>query len=471
MITYFFSFSKDKQLIHIKISIEKVSKSEVFFEIPAWRPGRYQLQNFAKNIIDFNALTDSGQKLNWKKTGRNTWKVLNPAKEKYHVHYSYFANDFNAGGSFLSQNLVYFNPVNLTLFRIEDINKPFKVFIDKNENEIIACSLNAKEEVGRLFLSPTNYYEWFDSPVIMSPGLFHEQFCVGETDFNFWFYGETEIFLPFLVQDLKKIAEYQIQLFGEFPEPSYHFYLLVPNQTYYHGVEHAANTVMVLGHEGVLPQSYYYDLLGLASHELFHAWNIAKIRPAELLPYDFTRENYFETCFVAEGFTTYYGDRILLESGVIDYSQYLHELETTLKRHFDEADIACQSLLESSFDLWVDGYEKGTPNKKVSVYNKGAIAALVLEISIRRNTSEKRSLDDVMRELWRLFGKKKEKGYTYNEIKSIAKKVNGGSLEEFFMYFIESAEPIFDKTNGFLSYWSLKMEYIDETASIRLVQI
>ena len=70
-----------------------------------------------------------------------------------------------------------------------------------------------------------------------------------------------------------------------------------------------------------------------------------------------------------------------------------------------------------------------------------------------------------------LFGKKKKKGYTYNDIKSIAEKVNGGSLEEFFMYFIESAEPIFDKTNGFLSYWSLKMEYIDETASIRLVQI
>jgi predicted metalloprotease with PDZ domain len=471
MNTYFFSFSKNKQLIEIELHASRTTRIEDYFELPAWRPGRYQLQNFAKNILNFSVKTTAGVDLDWSKTARNTWKVFNPELQDFVIRYSYYANEFNAGGSYVSQNLKYFNPVNLTLFRKDELEQAVKVYINLDEGDLVACSMPYDNKGNEVELEPRNLTEWFDSPIIISPDLIHEEFQAENVPFHFWLYGNAGFFIPGLIDDLQKIAEYQIRLFGEFPQKSYHFFLLVPENTYYHGVEHASNTVMVLGQDGILPQTYYFDLLGLASHELFHAWNIARIRPAELLPYDYTRENYFSTCFVAEGFTTYYGDRILLESGVIDYAQYLHELETTLKRHFDEADHACQSLLESSFDLWVDGYEKGTPNKKVSVYNKGAVAAMILDILIRKNTGETKSLDDVMRQLWGQFGKDMSNGYTYKDIKTISEMVFGGSLEHYFKTVIESAVPIFDLTNDYLTYWSLKMEYIPETSAIRLVQI
>ena len=276
------------------------------------------------------------------------------------------------------------------------------------------------------------------------------------TEFNIWIQGNNQIETQKLITDLQKIAKTQIEIFGEFPEKDFHFMLIIPENSYYHGVEHANSTMMVLGENGILPQTYYNDLLGLASHELFHAWNIAKIRPKELLPYNYDQENYFDTCFVAEGFTTYYGDKILLTSGALTYNEYLHELETTLRRHFEESDNAAQSLLESSFDLWVDGYEKGTPNKKVSVYSKGAIVSLILDIKIRRKFDDKKSLDDVMKALWEKFGDQKV-GYTYQDVKDICEKVYEESLTEYFKKCIKSNSSIFEYTNQHLEFLKLKM--------------
>jgi predicted metalloprotease with PDZ domain len=123
-------------------------------------------------------------------------------------------------------------------------------------------------------------------------------------------------------------------------------------------------------------EGLYADLLGVSSHELFHAWNIIRIRPKEMLPYDFTKENYFRTCFVAEGCTTYYGDLFLKRAGVFNDETYIKELQVYMKRHFENSAHATQSLTDSSFDLWLDGYEKGIPNRKVSVYHKGALVGI-----------------------------------------------------------------------------------------------
>jgi predicted metalloprotease with PDZ domain len=141
---------------------------------------------------------------------------------------------------------------------------------------------------------------------------------------------------------------------------------------------------------------------------------------------------------------------------VISYEEYLHELETTFRRHFEEADNASQSLLESSFDLWVDGYEKGTPNKKVSVYSKGAIVSMILDLKIRKKYKEKKSLDDVMKKLWKIFGDQK-RGYTYQDIQKICEKVYKESLQEFFSICIESNLSIFDYTNEHLIYLGIKI--------------
>jgi predicted metalloprotease with PDZ domain len=151
---------------------------------------------------------------------------------------------------------------------------------------------------------------------------------------------------------------------------------------------------------------------------------VIRIRPAELLPYDFSRENYFPTGYVAEGLTTYYGDLLLARSGFFSPTEYLAELNGTLNRHFTSSNGAALSLTESSLDLWLDGYVAGVPGRKVSIYHKGTLTALILDLEIRQLTNDARSLDDVMLGLWEQYGQK-NMGYSHADYVALVEEVAG----------------------------------------------
>lgn len=464
MFEYFFSFDRENHLIHARIAILTPREEPVQLALAAWRPGRYQLQNFPKNLVNFTA-NQGEQALFWKKKDWRTWEVHPLSATPIEIQYSYYAYELNAGSSFVHRDYLYLNPINFTLYS-EEVEH-FSVHVQA-EGEV-AGGLPHRQDGREIHLSPPSLHAWFDSPLIIGKQLQHLQFEAEGTPFHLWIQGEVALPLPLLLDDLKAVASYQIRLFGQFPEPSYHFLLLVPPHSYYHGVEHGRSTVMVLGENGQLETSSYQDLLGLASHELFHAWNICKIRPLALLPYRYAEQNYFDTCFVAEGMTTYFGDRVLLDSGVFTREQYRFELEATLRRHFDHAEPAAQSLLESSFDLWVDGYEQGVPGKKVSVYHKGAIAALILDARIRMDSEGTRTLEDFMRELYLRFGDM-QKGYTYSDIVLLTKEFCGPEIQHYFDAYIAGTSPLFPAAEEALHYFGFKLERRDKTVVLETIE-
>ncbi len=462
MIQYFFSFDRQNHLIFVEIHFENINSHTLKLHLPAWRPGRYQLQNFAKNVMQFKAYTVD-KPLKWSKTETNAWEVYTESHSHIKISYAYYANELNAGSSLVNQEMIYINPINIAMYNAVDY--PFEASITTDEELDVACGLAYKKNLNVITFKLQNHHEFFDSPMILSKKLEHHTFTACDIPFHFWVQGVYTLDMNAIIRNLEKVAEYQIKLFGKFPEKEYHFLLIIPYNSYYHGVEHRNSTVMVLGEQGVLTENSYNDLLGLASHELFHTWNIAKIRPKELLPYDYTKENYFETCFVAEGYTTYFGDRTLYDSGVFTLEQYLYELETTLKRHFAENDAASQSLLESSFDLWVDGYDKGVPNKKVSVYHKGAIATLILDAIIRQKFNNQKSMEDVMRKLFEEFGNL-SKGYTYDDIKRICETVYEGDLTLYFKEVISGTTPVLEKTRSALLYFGFPTFGFEKTNQV-----
>nr|WP_278251897.1 hypothetical protein [Sabulibacter ruber] len=201
----------------------------------------------------------------------------------------------------------------------------------------------------------------------------------------------------------------------------------------------------------------YKELLGVSCHELFHTWNIKQIRPKEMQPYDFTRENYFRTGYVAEGVTTYYGDYLLARSGVFTSEQYFQELNTVIKRHTADQGEKNLSVADSSFDTWLDGYKPGIPDRKVSIYNKGCIAALVLDLEIRKATQNARSLDDVMRLMWQEFGQKGI-GYSEEDYQQLAEQVSGVSLTSYFQEMIFGTAPFEKWLAPALEYVGCRLE-------------
>jgi predicted metalloprotease with PDZ domain len=219
---------------------------------------------------------------------------------------------------------------------------------------------------------------------------------------------------------------------GGFPCKDYHFICQCLPYKHYHGVEHWNSTMITIGPASALnARPLYKEFLGVSSHELFHTWNVIRLRPKEMMPYDFQRENYHETGFVTEGVTTYYGDLFLKRSGVFSLEEYLFELNKLLERHYLNEGRKNLSVADSSYDLWIDGYEKGAPGRKVSIYNEGALLALILDLKIRVNTDHHKSLDDVMNLMWERFGKS-EAGYSYGDYKHVCEEVYGASLKEYF---------------------------------------
>jgi predicted metalloprotease with PDZ domain len=467
--------------IAVEAQLTNITTQTVDLQLPAWRPGRYELQHFAKNIQRFSVVDGTGRALPFWKTTKDRWLVEMGGATELTVLYNYYGllptpNLLNAGSSFISDTLLYVNPVNLCLYAEGRIDDPCTLELAIPDTWTVACGL---EQVNTRTWRADDFYELVDCPLIAAPAMQHVEYSVGDTLFHVWIQGgrrtdgDPTFDADRIIQDFSRFSEKQLALFGEFPERDYHFLTIILPVAYYHGVEHRNSTMLVLGpnDEG---EGLYQDLLGVASHELFHAWNIIRIRPTELLPYDFTKENYFPTCFVAEGVTTYYGDLMLRQSGVFDDAAYLKELQVLFKRHFESNGRAFQSLVESSWDLWLDGYEKGVPDRKVSVYHKGAIAALILDLHIRQLTNHARSLDDVMRQMWEQYGKPFV-GYTLADYRDITEAVAGESLGWYYDLCIFGNQPLETTLNNYLTWVGLQVVYEEPTPNqpggIRLLEL
>jgi predicted metalloprotease with PDZ domain len=329
MTEYFISYKNPlTHLLEIEIHLKNINSYSLELQLPAWRPGRYELQNYAANIKDFNAYDKRGQALAFTKTSRNLWRVENGKSKDVKISYQYYAYHMDAGGCWLDEEQLYLNFICCLLYVPEKIDEVCTVQLSIPPDYQIACGLPSKNNL----LKAKSFYHLADSPMMASPSLTHLSFDCHHIPFHIWIQGVNHVTPERIITDFKKYTEEQIVMMGDFPEEDYHYLFQFLPYRHYHGVEHRNSTMIVLGPTESIPEKGYEDLIGISSHELFHAWNIIKIRPVEMFPYDFSKENYFTTGFVAEGFTTYYGDLFLVRSGVISIEEYFSELNTTFQK-------------------------------------------------------------------------------------------------------------------------------------------
>ncbi len=429
--------NKEKYFLDITIKCQLNGQNETTFQLPSWRPGRYELQNFSKHVRDFTAFNENGDTISYTKQNKDTWLVNTKGLKEVTARYSYFARQMDAGGSWVDDTQWYINFINCAMLVNQNYQEVCEIKLNLPPDWQIAGSLKQQSNSK---LQASNYYELVDSPIIASPTLQCITYQSAGTDFYLWFQGQLKIDESKLLDDFRKFTDTQIALFGSFPTNSYHFLFQILPYEHYHGVEHANSTVITLGPDyAFYTKKLYDDFLGVSSHELFHTWNITRLRPVEMTPYHFFQENYFHTGFIAEGITTYYGDYLLKRSGVFSMKQYLKELNKILQRHFNNSGRNHASLADSSMDLWLDGYKKGIPGRKVSIYIKGALTALILDLSLRFNTKGKASLDDVMRLMWHKYSMN---GYSFEQYKVVVNEVAGQDMNSYFSQYISGKEPL-----------------------------
>ncbi|QDA59642.1 M61 family metallopeptidase [Hymenobacter jejuensis] len=453
MIHYHVAFD-NPLTFYVQVSMTFEVASEVTqpieLQLPTWRPGRYEIQNFAQKIQRVTAQdAASGESLRLRKLTKDRWQLPEAAGHTVKVHYNFYAHQMDAGGSWLDETQLYLNGIQCFMYIEGRRAEACQLTLALPNGWQIASGM---PQSAPYTLDAQSFDQLVESPLIASPTLQHRTYEVQGLPFYVWIQGECTPNWEVILRDFKAFTGEQLALFGGFPVQDYHFLNQILPYPYYHGVEHTNSTVITLGPaELLMTEGLYKELLGVSCHELFHTWNIKQIRPAEMLPYDYTQENYFRTCYIAEGITTYYGEYLLARSNVRTAEQYFAELNTVLRKHYDDHGRFNLSLADASMDLWLDGYKSGVPDRKVSVYHKGALVALLLDLTIRRLSHHERSLDDVMRRLWLEFGKPGI-GYTEEDYIRLVNEVAGQPMQRYFDQFVYGTAALEDPLNKVLHF-------------------
>lgn len=418
------------QFISIELTIDLPS-DQLELQLPSWRPGRYELGNFAKNIKSLVAFNENGEKVPFRKLTKDLWQFDTRKNSSFKLCYKYYAAVLNAGSTYLDKSQLYVNPVNCCFYEPGNTEKEIRVQLNVPDEWKIACPIYTSDKM----LVAQNFDELADSPFICSPHLQYDMYEVKGVRFHLWFNGLVKPDWKRLKSDFTKFTSAMLKRFLEFPTNDYHFLFQIVPYHAYHGVEHTKSTVITLGPSCDIFGKLYKELLGVSSHELYHTWNVKTIRPSDMMPYDFSTENYTRMGYLTEGVTTYMGDLMLLKSGVFSLDQFLVEFSQQFQRHFDNFGRFNYSVAESSFDTWLDGYQAGVPGRKVSIYTEGCLLAFITDVMLMKATDNKRKLDEVMRALYHNFARE-GKGVSETDYQAAIENVAGQSFDWLFEQYV-----------------------------------
>ncbi|WP_420128857.1 M61 family metallopeptidase [Longimicrobium sp.] len=401
--------------------------------MPAWTPGSYLMREFARNVVQFEAMDGAGNPVPWQKTDKATWRIGAPGDGTLRARWVVYADELTVRTSHVDGS--HASVIGTSVFMYVDgrQGEAAEVQVHAPQGWRVTTSLEAAGE-GRY--RAANYDELVDSPLEIGA---HQlvQWLVNGVPHQYAIWGRGNPDPRKLAQDTTRIVLAEREIFGTLPYPHYTFILHLTNGGG-GGLEHR-NCTSLQADRWSFRGTPYESFLGLAAHELFHAWNGKRIRPAALGPFDYTRENHTRDLWVVEGITTYYTDLLLRRAGLITQQRYLEKLAESISRFQTLPGRAVQPLADASFDTWIKFYrpDANTPNATISYYLKGSLVAMLLDLTLRGGTENRRSLDDVLRVLWERYGARDE-GFPEGAVEAVAEEVAGFSLRAFFDHTLRS---------------------------------
>ena len=408
--------------------------------MPVWTPGSYLVREFERHVQDFEARDGGGRALAWAKTNKNTWRVETGGAREVRVSYAVYANELTVRTSESNDRRAFWNNANVLMYPDGLLGAPSTLRVEPHGDWKVATGLPAAEGAPGAYRAE-NFDVLYDSPFLAGNfrvlsfevvGVPHRVVVDGEGDYD----------AERLRRDFQRIVEAEVRMMGGAPYRDYTFFLLLGDKGG-GGIEHLNSTAMTWRRFGFLTAEDWRGLYKLAAHEFFHLWNVKRIRPEPLGPFDYTRENYTRLLWVAEGLTSYYEDRFVQRAGLVTDRQYLTTMAQEIQKLQETPGRLRQSLEEASFDAWIKYYrpDENTVNSAVSYYDKGAIVGLLLDLEIRRRSNGERSLDDVMRALHQDFFSR-GRNYTAEDFQRAAERAAGGGLEDFFRRSVRGREEL-----------------------------
>ena len=434
-----------QHLLQVELSFYNKNNEITEFYIPNWTPGSYMIRDFCRHIVSISAQCDEKAVL-LQQTHKNRW-TLPPMTGQFCVTYVVYAFDLSVRGAFFDTERLFFDGAAVLMS------------VSGRENEPCELSFRLPEQAQGFMALPCengvfhadNYPALLDAPFVanLSGSLKTLSFTACNIPHNIILTGEFDYLDETrLTDDIQKVCTQHIELFGKAPFSHYTFILHIADNAY-GGLEHKSSSSLIADATCLPNVRYqknrddYVVLLGLFSHEYFHAWNIKSIKPAVFEMYDLQQEVYTPQLWAFEGITSYYDDLALVKSQVISINEYLMLLLKNIDKVYQHSGRLTQSVAQSSFEAWSKYYKQNenSPNAISSYYQKGALVALCLDLTIRQKSHHQQSLDSVMRLLFNNF--LQGKGLMQdNDWQTVCEQVSGSLMNDFFQKYIYGTDDL-----------------------------
>ncbi len=432
------------QLVDVTIELVRSPGEPVELRMPTWRPGKYAILDPAGTIVEVRAEGAQGEPVEIRKVDKATWRVEPDGGGPVRVHYTLYANSLGDRTRHADDTHAFLSGATVFLYSDSTRGSPLRVRVDAPEGWDVATGLAPDPEVPDAWLAP-NYDALVDSPLEIGEH-YRTSFQIGGVPHEIVVWGPVEPDGEQLSEDFARIVEAHRAVFegagGALPYPRY-VYLIHAQPGIGGGTEHLNSTIMQTRPAAFDSDRAYDGFLGLVSHEMFHTWNVKRLRPAGLVPYDYQNENYTDLLWIAEGTTSYYDDVTLVRAGLREPDQYLADMSSTISRELRRPGYEVQSLADSSYDAWIK-FNKSTPNDlntTVSFYTKGALVSLMLDMELRRRTENAVWLDHVLRDLYERHPLEAG-GYTTADVLEALRRLSGTAFDGFFGAYVTGTEPL-----------------------------
>ncbi len=429
--------------------------------MPSWTPGYYQLMNYAANVGNVRATDETNQPLSCTKTGSNTWRVSTTSARTLLFSYDVTATRDFVASPYLDRRKGYISPAGVFVYVAGRLQQPITLTVHpyKHWPDIVATGLDSLPGQRHTFTAPTADV-LYDSPILMGDLNQLPSFTVRGIPHYFVGYNMGQFDQQRFVTDLQKIVAAGADIIGDIPYKHYTFLAIGPGGG---GIEHLNSTSISFDGSGLNTARGRFTLYSFLAHEYFHHYNVKRIRPRALGPFDYERENRTRMLWVSEGLTVYYEYLMLRRAGLITQDELLQTWQGLINSFENKPGRLVQSATQASYDTWSDGpfgRQGDDAYRTISYYEKGPIIGLLLDLAIRHKTQNKRSLDDVMRTLYKTYYQAKKRGFTDDEFQTVCEKIAGTSLSEVFSYASTTA-PFDYKT--YLAYAGLTLTKIEQT--------
>jgi predicted metalloprotease with PDZ domain len=426
------SLETNTHRVHFRMEVRGVHDPSFDLLLPVWAPGAYEILESSREVRELTARRLGGtSELPVERREKNRWKVTTLGADAVEVRYTVYAHDAGDDAIDLSEEHLFLNAPRCLPWVAGREKEPVELVLN------LPPAWKAYAELPRTGENPPrfqarDYEELVDTPVdcgtpveltVRPAGIPHRiLFCGGPGN-----YEEHRV-----EADVTKIVEAQVKFFGGSPLPAYTFFVHLADRRD-GGLEHKFSTSLVVERNSFRPPEEYDRFLTLVSHEYFHLYNVKRIRPRVLGPFDFTRENYTHLLWWMEGTTDYAALLLVRRCGLFSPAKFLTKVAELAQRYLLTPGRAVRSLEEASFTAWVDLYRayEETRNQSVSYYLKGLLVSMCLDLEIRSRTENRVGLDQVFRTLWKEYGEP-GRGLEEGELFTVIQRVSGLDLTEFF---------------------------------------